>query len=51
MLNELIYNIVRNGAVFSVEEKYLKKGIDPYNLFEFFFELRLYSPMRVFLIY
>ncbi len=32
MLNELTYNMVHNCAVFPVEEKYLKKDINPYNL-------------------
>jgi len=32
VLNELTYNMVHNCAVFPVEEKYLKKDINPYNL-------------------
>jgi hypothetical protein len=31
VLNELTHSMVRNGAVFPVEEKYLKKGINPHD--------------------
>ena len=32
MLNKLIYNIIRNGTIFPIKEKYLKKDINSYNL-------------------
>ncbi len=40
MLNKLIYNIVRNGAVFPVEKKHLKKDINPHNLFKSFSRIK-----------
>jgi len=40
VLNKLIYNIVRNGAVFPVEKKHLKKDINPHNLFKSFSRIK-----------